>query len=112
MTAKIRRTPAHLLAALFLLSTGDDAYLPRAKAYFDAFPDDVQAIGKQTWNNCYNGIAAAEYYLRTTFDVDALDHDAYRLTVLARQGFGIHLNGHRIDECVWWKDQPHCRMLA
>ena len=31
------------LACLFLLSTGDDKYLPRVKAYFDAFPKDVQS---------------------------------------------------------------------
>ncbi|MFZ9938016.1 MAG: DUF6288 domain-containing protein [Luteolibacter sp.] len=53
------------LACLFLLSTGDDAYLPRVKAYFDAFPKEVARIGDHTWNNGYNGIACAEYYLRT-----------------------------------------------
>jgi hypothetical protein len=53
------------LACLFLLSTGDDKYLPQVKAYFDAFPKDVSKIGDHTWNNGYNGIACAEYYLRT-----------------------------------------------
>ncbi len=53
------------LACLFLLSTGDDKYIPRVKAYFDRFPKDVKAIGDHTWNNGYNGIACAEYYLRT-----------------------------------------------
>ena len=53
------------LVCLFLLSTGDDQYLPRVKAYFDAFPKDVKAIGDHTWNNGYNGIACGEYYLRT-----------------------------------------------
>ena len=53
------------LVCLFLLSTGDDKYLPRVKAYFDAFPKDVRAIGEHTWNNGYNGIACGEYYLRT-----------------------------------------------
>ena len=53
------------LGCLFLLSTGDDQYLPRVKAYFDAFPKDVEAIGDHTWNNGYNGIACGEYYLRT-----------------------------------------------
>jgi hypothetical protein len=47
------------------LSTGDDQYLPVVKAYFDAFPSDVSKIGDHTWNNGYNGIACAEYYLRT-----------------------------------------------
>ena len=53
------------LGCLFLLSTGDDKYLPRVKAYFDAFPKEVSAIGDHTWNNGYNGIACGEYYLRT-----------------------------------------------
>ncbi len=53
------------LACLFLLSTGDDKYLPRVKEYFDSFPDNVEAIGEHTWNNGYNGVACAEYYLRT-----------------------------------------------
>jgi hypothetical protein len=53
------------LACLFLLSTGDDQYLPRVKAYFDAFPKNVRGIGDHTWNNGYNGIACGEYYLRT-----------------------------------------------
>jgi hypothetical protein len=53
------------LACLFLLSTGDDQYLPRVKAYFAAFPKDVRRIGDHTWNNGYNGIACGEYYLRT-----------------------------------------------
>jgi hypothetical protein len=53
------------LACLFLLSTGDNKYLPQVKAYFDSFPKDVSAIGDHTWNNGYNGIACGEYYLRT-----------------------------------------------
>lgn len=53
------------LTALFLLSTGDDQYLPAVKAYLDAFPEDVEKIGDHTWNNGYNGIVAGEYYLRT-----------------------------------------------
>lgn len=53
------------LACLFLLSTGDDKYLPVVQAYFARFPKDVTGIGEHTWNNGYNGIACAEYYLRT-----------------------------------------------
>jgi len=53
------------LACLFLMSTGDDSYLPTVKAYFSNFPKDVTRIGDHTWNNGYNGIACAEYYLRT-----------------------------------------------
>ena len=53
------------LACLFLLSTGEDKYLPCVKAYFAQFLPDVTKIGHHTWNNGYNGIACAEYYLRT-----------------------------------------------
>ncbi len=53
------------LACLFLLSTGEDKYIPPVKAYFESFPEDVESIGDHTWNNGYNGIACGEYYLRT-----------------------------------------------
>ena len=56
------------LACLFLLSTGDDKYVPRVKQYFSQFlkPDGtITGIGTMTWDNGYNGIACAEYYLRT-----------------------------------------------
>jgi len=53
------------LACLFLLSTGDDQYLPVVKAYFDRMAKNIKGIGDHTWNNGYNGIACAEYYLRT-----------------------------------------------
>ena len=53
------------MACLFLLSTGDDKYLPRVKEYFAGFVKNVNGIGDHTWNNGYNGIACAEYYLRT-----------------------------------------------
>ncbi|MDP6356489.1 MAG: DUF6288 domain-containing protein, partial [Planctomycetota bacterium] len=53
------------MACLFLLSTGDDKYLPHVKEYFAGFVKNVNGIGDHTWNNGYNGIACAEYYLRT-----------------------------------------------
>ena len=56
------------LACLFLLSTGDDQYVPRVKEYFAQFltkDGGVKGIGEMTWDNGYNGIACAEYYLRT-----------------------------------------------
>lgn len=53
------------LACLFLLSTGDDQYLPVVKSYFDKMSKNVKGIGDHSWNNGYNGIACGEYYLRT-----------------------------------------------
>lgn len=56
------------LACLYLLSTGDDQYLPRVKAYFAQFLDEgggVKGVADHSWFNGYNGVACAEYYLRT-----------------------------------------------
>ena len=53
------------LPCLFLLSTGDDAHLPVVKAHIRRFIDQPGSIGEHTWNNGYNGILFAEYYLRT-----------------------------------------------
>jgi hypothetical protein len=49
--------------------------------------------------------------MRTRFEIDAVDCDAYRLSILARQGFRVYLNGHPIDTYGWWKDQPHYRTI-
>lgn len=56
------------LNCLFLLSTGDDQYLPLVKKYFAQFLEKdgtCKGVGEHTWYNGYNGIACAEYYLRT-----------------------------------------------
>ena len=50
--------------------------------------------------------------MRTTFDLDAVDCDSYRLSILARQGFRVYLNGHAIETYVWWKDMPHYRPIV
>lgn len=77
------------LACLFLLSTGDDQYLPVVKAYFDGFSKDLANIGDHTWNNGYNGIACAEYYLRTG-DKEVLPILQYYCdNAMERQCFGV-----------------------
>jgi hypothetical protein len=48
---------------LFLLSTGDDQYLPAVKAMVDR--NSPVKAGTHTWINGYAGILIAEYYLRT-----------------------------------------------
>lgn len=64
----------------------------------------------QYFNNSDWG--AGEFLLmRTSFELEALDYDHYRISVLARQGFHIYLNGHKIHTCVWWKDMPHYRLI-
>ena len=77
------------LTCLFLLSTGDDKYLPQVKAYFDSFPKDVKAIGDHTWNNGYNGIACGEYYLRTGDKSVLPIMQHYCDDAKARQKFGV-----------------------
>lgn len=77
------------LACLFLLSTGDDQYLPVVKSYFDKLSSNVSKIGDHTWNNGYNGIACAEYYLRTG-DASVLPVIQYYCDdAKARQMYGI-----------------------
>ena len=53
------------LACLFLLSTGDDSHLPVVRQHYLKFARNPKGIGDHTWNNGYNGIACAEYFLRT-----------------------------------------------
>jgi hypothetical protein len=50
--------------------------------------------------------------MRSTFEVDSLDYDAYRIAILARQGFHVYLNGHKIHTYIWWKDEPQYRSIV
>ncbi|MCH5378275.1 MAG: sialate O-acetylesterase, partial [Planctomycetes bacterium] len=49
--------------------------------------------------------------MRTSFELDAIDCESYRLSVLARQGFDIYLNGHKIHTYIWWKTEPYYRAI-
>ena len=50
--------------------------------------------------------------MRTSFELEDLDCESYRLSILARQGFHVYLNGHRIHTYIWWKDQPFYRSIV
>ena len=50
--------------------------------------------------------------MRSTFEVDNLDYDFYRIAILARQGFHVYLNGHNIHTYIWWKDEPQYRSIV
>ena len=50
--------------------------------------------------------------MRTTFEVDNLDYESFRLSILARQGFHVYLNGHKINTYIWWKDEPQYRPVV
>jgi len=47
--------------------------------------------------------------MRSTFEVESLDFDYYRLIILARQGYDVYLNGQLIQNYEWWKDKSFYR---
>jgi hypothetical protein len=77
-------------------------------------------IGKGVWK--HSGITldtassawgAGEFLLmRSTFEVDDLDYDSYRIAILARQGFHVYLNGYKIHTYIWWQDKPQYRSIV
>lgn len=77
-------------------------------------------IGKGSWN--HSGIkldqhgspwGSGEFLLmRSTFEVDNLNYDSYRIAILARQGYHVYLNGHKIHTYIWWQDRPQYRSIV
>ncbi len=71
-------------------------------------------IGKGEWNHSgitldkFSSMWGKEEFLlmRSTFEVDNLDYDSFRIAILARQGFHVFLNGHKIHTYIWWQDKP------
>lgn len=76
-------------------------------------------IGKGVWK--HSGVTLDKYpsnwgreeflLMRSKFEVDNLDYDSYRIAILARQGFHVYLNGHKIHTYIWWKDDPQYRSI-
>jgi hypothetical protein len=78
---------------------------PIGKGLFKHKRSETVFENKSTWGS-------GEFLLmRTTFELDSLDYDYYRISVLANQGYHIYLNGHKIQTYIWWKDQPHYRTI-
>ncbi len=50
--------------------------------------------------------------MRSTFEVEHLEYDSYRIAIWRGQGFQIYLNGHKIHTYIWWKDEPQYRSIA
>jgi hypothetical protein len=77
-------------------------------------------IGKGVWK--HSGIALSKYpstwghgeflLMRSTFEIESLKYDSYRIAILARQGFHVYLNGHKIHTYIWWKDKPQYRSIV
>ena len=71
-------------------------------------------IGKGAWK--HSGVTLdkspstwgkGEFLLmRTTFEIEDLNGESYRIAVLARQGFHVYLNGQKIHTYIWWQDKP------
>ena len=71
-------------------------------------------IGKGVWK--HSGITLDKFpstwgtgeflLMRSTFEVEDLNCDSYRIAILARQGFHVYLNGQKIHTCIWWQDKP------
>ena len=71
-------------------------------------------IGKGVWD--HSGIKLDKFpstwgdgeflLMRTTFEVEDLNCDSYRIAILARQGFHVYLNGQKIHTYIWWQDKP------
>ncbi len=71
-------------------------------------------IGKGVWKD--SGITLDKFpsqwgdgeflLMRTTFEVEDLDFESFRIANLARQGFHVYLNGHKIHTYIWWQDKP------
>lgn len=71
-------------------------------------------IGKGVWK--HSGITLDTFpsqwgdgeflLMRTTFEVEDLDFESYRIANLARQGFHVYLNGEKIHTYIWWQDKP------
>jgi alpha-galactosidase len=71
-------------------------------------------IGKGVWK--HSGITLDKFpsqwgdgeflLMRTTFEVEDLNFESYRIANLARQGFHVYLNGAKIHTYIWWQDKP------
>lgn len=71
-------------------------------------------IGKGVWN--HSGITMDKFpsqwgdgeflLMRTTFEVEDLNFESYRIANFARQGFHVYLNGEKIHTYIWWQDKP------
>jgi alpha-galactosidase len=71
-------------------------------------------IGKGVWN--HSGITLDKFpstwgegeflLMRTTFEVEEINYESYRISILARQGYHVYLNGQKIHTYIWWQDKP------
>jgi hypothetical protein len=79
-------------------------------------------IGKGLWD--HSGVKLDKFpskwgegeflLMRTTFEVDQLNYESYRLAIISRQGYHVYLNGEKIHSYAWWTDQPQygCIVLS
>lgn len=80
------------LGYLFLLSTGDDQFLPNIRDYLMSYQKNTNGevvVGDHTWHNGYNGILVGEYFLRTGDKAVLPLLQAFCDNAKERQFFGI-----------------------
>ena len=68
--------------------------------------------GKGVWK--HNGITLDNFpskwgegeflLMRTTFEIEDPNFEKYRIAILARQGFHVYLNVHKLHTYIWWQD--------
>ena len=103
----------------------DVALPPGMEKWFTSSFDDSQwkqgkaPIGIGTWKHHRATVKNSSDWddgefllMRTIFELGALDCESYRLSILARQGFHVYLNGHKIHTYIWWKNQPYYRAIT
>ncbi|MBX3744850.1 MAG: hypothetical protein KF833_06025 [Verrucomicrobiae bacterium] len=76
-------------------------------------------IGKGVWK--HSGITLDKFpsawgkgeflLMRSTFHLEDINNDSYRIAILARQGFHVYLNGQKIHTYIWWQDKPQYRSI-
>jgi hypothetical protein len=80
-------------------STWNSGRAPIGKGVYKA--GDISFTNQSEWGKGEFIVA------RTTFEVEKLDYDSYRLSILNPQGFHVYLNGQLIAGYGWWQNHPH-----
>ena len=50
--------------------------------------------------------------MRTIFELKEMAWESYRLSILAKQGYHVYLNGHKVNTYIWWTKAPLYRAIA
>jgi hypothetical protein len=88
------------LAGLFLLSTGDAAYVPNVRRQVRPMAEAVaQRPTTSNWHLGYQGILLAEYYLRTGYGMGGT-HEAAHRTMMILNHFDPTVYAYMMDDII------------